>query len=56
MRFHHKGNARPKVMFNDISRKPPERMPDHDLYVAGFPCQPFSPMGSRHGLADKLGL
>ncbi|MFM7986835.1 MAG: DNA cytosine methyltransferase [Candidatus Fonsibacter sp.] len=31
-------------------------MPDHDLYVAaGFPCQPFSPMGSRQGLADKFG-
>ncbi|MFM7982815.1 MAG: DNA cytosine methyltransferase, partial [Candidatus Fonsibacter sp.] len=54
-RLYHKGNARPKVMFKDISRRPPKRLPDHDLYVARFPCQPFSPMGSRQGVADKLG-
>ncbi|MFM7982275.1 MAG: DNA cytosine methyltransferase [Candidatus Fonsibacter sp.] len=42
-------------MLNDISRRPPEQLPDHDLCGAGFPFQPFSPMGSRQGLADKLG-
>ncbi|MFM7985178.1 MAG: DNA cytosine methyltransferase [Candidatus Fonsibacter sp.] len=38
-------------MFKDMSRTPPERLPDHDLYVAGFPCQPFS----RHGVTTRLG-
>ncbi|MFM7989806.1 MAG: DNA cytosine methyltransferase [Candidatus Fonsibacter sp.] len=51
-RLCHKGDARPTVMFQDISRKPPQRLPDHDLHVAGVPCQPFSPMGSRQGVAD----
>ncbi|MFM7986970.1 MAG: DNA cytosine methyltransferase, partial [Candidatus Fonsibacter sp.] len=46
VRLRHKGNALPKVMFKDISRRPPERLPDHDLYVAGFPCQPLSPMAT----------
>ena len=26
-----------------------------DLYVAGFPCQPFSSEGSHGGLSDKHG-
>ncbi|MFM7983380.1 MAG: DNA cytosine methyltransferase, partial [Candidatus Fonsibacter sp.] len=55
IRLCHNGNTQPKGMFKDISRRPPERLPDHDLYVAGFPCQPVSRMGSRQGLADKLG-
>ncbi|MFM7985125.1 MAG: DNA cytosine methyltransferase, partial [Candidatus Fonsibacter sp.] len=55
IRLCHKGNARPKVMCNNISHRRPEQLRDHDLYVAGCPGQPFSPMGSRQGLADKLG-
>ncbi|MFM7987514.1 MAG: DNA (cytosine-5-)-methyltransferase, partial [Candidatus Fonsibacter sp.] len=43
------------MMFKDTSHRPHERLPDHDLCVAGFPSQPFSPMGSRQGLADQLG-
>ena len=42
-------------MFKGSSRRPPERLPDHDLYVAGcFPCQPSSPLVSRQGAADEL--
>jgi DNA (cytosine-5)-methyltransferase 1 len=43
------------VMLTDITTRNPEHLPDHDLYVAGFPCQPFSPLGLREGVSDRHG-
>jgi site-specific DNA-cytosine methylase len=55
IRLCHTGSARPKKLFKDISIRPPQELPDHDFYVAGFPCQPFSTMGVGQGMRDARG-
>ena len=44
-------------MFNGITKRQAAELPDHvsDLYVAGFPCQPFSEMGLQQGMVDEKG-
>lgn len=39
----------------DITQIPAEFIPDHDLLLAGFPCQPFSIIGSSKGFEDARG-
>jgi DNA (cytosine-5)-methyltransferase 1 len=39
----------------DITKRDISYVPDIDLYVCGFPCQPFSQAGGRKGLGDKRG-
>lgn len=41
--------------FGDITRIPPELIPDHDVLLAGFPCQPFSHAGLKLGIEDTRG-
>ena len=43
------------VPFGDITKIPAERIPRHDVLLAGFPCQAFSIMGKMQGFADTRG-
>lgn len=49
-------NYKPEIMYEDITTRNHNELPDIDLYVCGFPCQSFSLVGKQKGMDDPRGL
>jgi len=48
-------NFPPKVFYDDLTTRDNDAAPKADLYIAGFPCQPFSTAGLQQGFKDARG-
>ena len=44
-----------ELPFGDINDIPAKQIPDHDILLAGFPCQAFSIAGKQLGFSDTRG-
>lgn len=44
-----------EIVYGDITQIDEESIPNHDILLAGFPCQPFSQAGLKKGFTDTRG-
>ena len=48
-----RANYPPEILYKDITKRDVAKVPSVDLYLAGFPCQPFSNAGKKQGFQDS---
>lgn len=44
-----------EINHGDLTKIDPQKLPDFEMMIAGFPCQTFSVIGQRKGMGDERG-
>lgn len=52
---HKQKNGKNIKNYGDITKINPNKIPDFDIFMGGFPCQPFSTAGMQKGEEDPYG-